>query len=103
MSRRTIIAIALSAAVLVQAVRPAPARATDWGQVALYAGIGAVALGGMIWLGTRLMYPEQVHMLAPEQPNPALTQPPTSRLRFGAQCRLSTTEESPDGPPILCW
>lgn len=86
---------------VIQMSKPAPARATDGAQIALYVGIGVAVLGTFIYIGTRLTYPEEIHMLVPGAPPSSPSQGQSSRIHFAQQCHLSPANS--DSLPLLCW
>jgi len=102
MTRTRVFVVAVAVAFAVQTARPAPVHATDAGQIALYATIGLVGLVGLVWLGTRTAYPEQVHMLVPDQP-PLRPTAQNARFRFGPACPQRPGQADTDDLPLLCW
>ncbi|HUI24983.1 MAG TPA: hypothetical protein VL403_02775 [Candidatus Kryptonia bacterium] len=102
MSRTSVVAIVLLAAVLTQAVCAKPARALDEATTIAVAVVGGVTLlVTLAWVGTRMAYPEQVHMLAPGQTG-RIPESQTERFRFGPACPLPAQSDS-ESMPLLCW
>jgi len=98
MTKRTVVVVAVIAALLYGAVRPAPARAAN--TAVLIVG-SIVAFVGFVVVGTLLTTHRQGAASLQEVPGATSDQPlqaPRGTVRWGTHCRPTS-----EGQPLVCW